>query len=570
MKYTRKFLGFFAILAAASLAACGGGGASGETGTDAVAALQQLEVETADDGREIRGNMYLEGLPLVRERESFTIFADDAGTPEEKVMFQIWAEETGVDVNLELMPHPGVIERFNIMLNAGDYPDLIGGWLLNDARLMEIALRDRIAIPIGDLIAEYAPNIDSVLNLPSVRETMTLPDGQIYTIPFVAGEPLVVFAPWINTTWLDNLGLDMPTTVDEFTDVLRAFRDNDPRGDGVSVIPMSVDPQNYTITNMVGYWGLNAAAQAPFPYYAYVDGQFVFAPAEPEFREMMTWFAGLWAEGLLDPEMFTQDRSLWGANGRNNLIGVTTAYGPGDFSDAFEETLPSGEVIRRHHFEPLPVLQANANVTPVWRRNSDQVGTNREGFPVGATTFRTQAFITDNATNPPLILRFFDHIFELENSVQTQWGPIGQRIERLADGSLMPVPDELLSQEQQDTYSWGRVFVQSLPRFVPPGFELPPPEGSIRQLDDLGILSNLYLPYLTPNAPRAWIPSENLTEFSQLSTDIASSYMVEFIANATVGNIDITDDAVWEQHLASLNSLGVDRMTQMINDAINN
>jgi len=529
------------------------------------------EPEVAEDGREIRGNVYLEGLPIVRERESFTIFADDAGTPEEKVMFQIWSEETGVDVNLELLPHPAVVERFNIMMNAGDYPDVVGGWLINAGRLMELGMRDQIALPLNDLIAEYGPNMQAVLDLPNVRETMTLPDGNIYSIPYLVGEPLVTFLPWINQVWLDNLGLDMPTTVDEFTDVLRAFRDGDPRGDGVSVIPFSADPQNLTIANMTGWWGLNVANQSPYPFHDIQGNEYVFTGAAPEFREMLTWFSGLWQEGLLDPEMFTQDRTLWDANGRSNLFGVSTAYGPGDFIDGYEYTLDTGEVIRRNDFVPLPVLRASEDVTPVWRRATERVGINADGHPVGATIFRSQMIITDNAANPPMITRFIDHIFELENSVQSTWGPIGTRIERGPEpGTFVGIPEETLSDDVLDRYSWSRIYVQALPRFVPPGFELIAPEGAMRTIDDVGVASALYEPYLTPIAPLLWLSADDISEFSQLHAEINVTYMVEFMANVTVGNLDITDDAVWERHIADLEALGQPRMTEIINTALRN
>ena len=544
-----------------------GTGTTQDTTQDATPADDPAE----DDGREIVGNVYRTGLPIVRERESFTIFVDDAGTPEEKVMYQIWAEETNVDVNLELLPHPAVVERFNIMMNAGDYPDVVGGWLINAGRLMELGMRDRIAIPLGDLIAEWGPNMEAVLDLPNVRPTMTLPDGNIYSIPYLVGEPLVTFLPWINQTWLDNLGLSLPRTVDEFTNILRAFRDGDPRGDGVSVIPFSTDPQNNTIATMTGWWGLNAAGQSPYPYHAYINGEIIFAGRSQEFRDMLTWFSGLWAEGLLDPEMFTQDRTLWDANGRSGLFGVSTGYGPGDFSDSFEETLPSGEVIRRTHYVPLPVLRADESVTPVWRRATEKVGINADGHPVGATIFRSQMIITDNAENPPMIIRFIDHIFDLENSVQATWGPIGGRVERGPEpGTFIAVPEETLSDEILDRYAWGRVYTQALPRFVPPGFQLIQPEGAIRGIDDTGVASALYEPYLTTIMPTLWLPPEDISEFSQLHAEVNTTYMVEFIANVTVGNLDITSDAVWERHLSDLDALGQPRLTEIINTALRN
>ena len=92
-----------------------------------------------------------------------------------------------------------------------------------------------VLLPLNDLIKEHAPNLQQVLDSDDeYRALATAPDGNIYGIPqliecFHCTWPNKL---WMNSTWLDNLNLEAPKTHEEFKDVLRAFKDDDPNGNG--------------------------------------------------------------------------------------------------------------------------------------------------------------------------------------------------------------------------------------------------------------------------------------------------------------------------------------------------
>ena len=67
-----------------------------------------------------------------------------------------------------------------------------------------------------------------------LKEYITTPDGNIYSLPNIDGSLHVQYNMklWINTQWLDNLGLDMPTTTEEFYEVMKAFKEKDANGNG--------------------------------------------------------------------------------------------------------------------------------------------------------------------------------------------------------------------------------------------------------------------------------------------------------------------------------------------------
>ena len=492
-----------------------------------------------------------EGLPIVDETATFSILVDDSGKLEDKVMYPILEEQTNVKVDAILLPYEVARERKNILISSGDYPDAIGGWLLSETDILNDGMGEGLYIPLEDLIEEYAPNMRAILEIPGVRQTMTLPDGHIYTIPYVIEEPLVTFLPWINMDWLERVGMEMPTTTDELTEVLRAFKEQDANGNGDpnDEIPFSGDPNNLNIGQLAGWFGVNAygSSRGTHPYFAMIDGKIEFQANKEGFRDFIKYFAGLYAEGLVDPELFTQDLALWKSKGKQDLYGVSVAYGSGDFYDP-------DPITNKTPFDALPVLRASDDIEPVYRRN---------GY--GVTTFRTQVAITDKAADPALIIRWFDNVFELDNSIQIQNGLFGVKIEKLDDGSFRRLDESGLTEEEREKYDWGNMFTQSLPKLIPVGLKIAPAEGIEPKYEEKPIADALYEPYLDEPIPQAWLTGEAAERSSALQTDIAS-YVDQKVAEWISGEKDI--DAEWDAYVAQLDKLGLAELTQIKQDAI--
>ena len=81
-------------------------------------------------------------------------------------------------------------------------------------------------IPLEDMIDEYMPNLKKILDEnPQYRKQITAPDGHIYSLPTINELNPTTHDKWfINKTWLDNLGLEVPTTKEELEQVLLAFK----------------------------------------------------------------------------------------------------------------------------------------------------------------------------------------------------------------------------------------------------------------------------------------------------------------------------------------------------------
>ena len=175
-------------------------------------------------------------------------------------------------------------------------------------------------IELTDLINEETmPNLLRAFEEdPELKAVCTGRDGKIYSLPKklplrpeVCGD---IF--YINKEWLDNLNLAVPTTYEELETVLEKFitEDADNDGDPTNEIAYSnsagstllsgdlrtiLSPFGTMVSRADNYLGLNG------------EGEPVFMPAQENYKEAVIWMHDLWQKGILDPEYFTQDSSMY-------------------------------------------------------------------------------------------------------------------------------------------------------------------------------------------------------------------------------------------------------------------
>ena len=240
--------------------------------------------------------------------------------------FTRWVEEvTNANLEFVLLPYESRAEKLSLLLGSGNYPDAFLSCGMTDANVAKYAVEEGMFLPLEDLIAEYGTFTKGVFEeYPGSEGIMTETDGHIYSLPNVNECYHCTIEPkiWINQAWLDNLSLEMPTTLDEFYDVLVAFRDNDANGNGdpTDEIPFSGDYQDgwytnpeYAIMNAYTYYNLdldNGSVSAAEAFGMYVnDGTITTGFATDEWKSGVEFVANLVNEGLLYEGSFTQDLS---------------------------------------------------------------------------------------------------------------------------------------------------------------------------------------------------------------------------------------------------------------------
>ncbi|UOK66201.1 extracellular solute-binding protein [Paenibacillus sp. OVF10] len=119
-------------------------------------------------------------------------------------------------------------EAINVLLTSGELPDMIEYEWSNYPGGPEKAIKDGYILRLNDVIDQYTPHLKQYLNEhPDIDMQIRTASGSYYAFPFIQGDDKLrtYQGPIIRKDWLDELGLDVPTTIDEWHTMLQAFKD---------------------------------------------------------------------------------------------------------------------------------------------------------------------------------------------------------------------------------------------------------------------------------------------------------------------------------------------------------
>jgi len=246
-----------------------------------------------------------------------------------------WVKDAEEALNLKLNfveLIEGAVDEPLAALLAGDLPDVFFMGL----QLVENIVTQNAGLfrPITEEeLKTYAPTYYSLCenHVNGWREYMTYPDGNMYGMmsgTLSSEMHLTQGLFFINTAWLEKLDLEVPTTMDEFYNVLVAFRDQDPNGNGLKdEIPIDFGNSHWTshILKFAGSWGM---AMDQETFYDVENGSAVGTVNTPEFREFLEYYHKLGQEGLFNLEGFSQTNDQFVANCDAMRVGMFWQWGP--------------------------------------------------------------------------------------------------------------------------------------------------------------------------------------------------------------------------------------------------
>ncbi len=252
------------------------------------------------------------GYPIVKEKVTKTILIrrpPNIADPNDMAVFKYLEELTNVHINWVVVSSDGWNDRINLIMTGNELPDAIIKGSPNTVRCAE----DGSIVDMKDLMANFAPGLTSLFEqYPSIVTAITSPDGGIYQLPGVNTlEPNRTSHRniWINKVWLEKVGKTMPTTTDELLDVLTAFRDGDPNGNGqADEIPYIVEDSGGARTArpdiISTFFGLYS--NMGYDNIRVVDGKVSFLKTDAQWKDVLMFMNQMWKEKLLDNEVFTQ------------------------------------------------------------------------------------------------------------------------------------------------------------------------------------------------------------------------------------------------------------------------
>jgi len=305
-------------------------------------------------------------------------------------------------------------QEYNLMMASEPLPDIIHS---NKNNLNKAGVDDEAMIALDDLIDEFAPNIKKFLDEnPWARAGSVASDGKLYYIPnSFQGIPSVGF--FIRKDWLDKLDLEIPTTLDEYYTVLKAFREQDPNGNGEKDEIPFLD-RNGSIDGLSQLWGLNT------DYWGVdEDGKVYFGKVTPEYKVAITEIAKWYEEGLIDPEIFTR-----GQKSRDILFGDNRG---GSTHDWFSSTGAFNHLSSQFEgFELIaiaPPADINGNVKEMYTRQA----LSGQGWGISV-----------DCANPELAIKYLDFWFTKQGQLLYSYGIEGTDYV-FEDGK--PIPTEAVT-----------------------------------------------------------------------------------------------------------------------------
>ncbi|WP_042203691.1 extracellular solute-binding protein [Paenibacillus camerounensis] len=266
--------------------------------------------------------------------------------------YQEWQKQTGIKVDFTAPPTNQIDESFNVMLASGELPDMLEYNFFGFPGGPEKAIKDGYILELNDLIDKYAPNYKKYLQEhPEVEKMVKTDNGSHYAFPFIRGdESLLTFqGPVIRKDWLDELGLPVPETIDEWTATLKAFKEKKGAAAPVSFVGKP------RVFNELGNGAFVGAFGVTRDFYL-EDGKVKFGPAEPGYKDFLSLFRQWYAEGLLDKDVATVDSKVMDANITSGATGATwgnSGGGIGKWTPIIKEKDPKASIIAA----PYPVLE---------------------------------------------------------------------------------------------------------------------------------------------------------------------------------------------------------------------
>lgn len=516
-------------------------------------------------------------FPLVEPQVTLTFLAPDRGTVEYEYEKNHWTryaqDKTNVKIDLRLVPEgQEEMEKVRLLIAAKDFPDVYFGiHAMTKDTLLEWGSQG-ILQPLEDLIAEHAPNTQRIFfEIPEARGAVTAPDGHIYSL-FQINECFhcsMSKKMWINRKWMQALDLEMPQTTEEFSDVLEAFRDEDPNGNGeADEIPL------------IGYndgwysqpWEflMNAFIDFSFGFRRVENGRVEFAPIQPEWREGLRYVHELYEAGLLEKNSFTNSRDQVRAIIAETpwVVGATSAGYPGDFGanrgynkenglDDVYTTVPALEGptgFRASHFSPsLPSVGA---------------------YVISAST-----------DHPELAMKYGDMFLDptSEITLRSWYGPPRSEVE----GGKWDWPDEGQIGINGKPAVWQSIRggdvelanaawqMNGYPIYMPASWRL----GVARQEslsryhpNNLELLlyeetKNNYEPYVPDEYwINPWFTKEQLDEMKIAGADV-ETIVTEHVARFVTGELDIDSDDDWNSYVKLFDRTGLDRWLEISQEA---
>ena len=441
-------------------------------------------------------------------------------------------------------------QKRSTMLAAGDVPDLIIG---------PNAITDSDLATFRSLFEDVSDDMDALPNVAAMFEEVdgaqamaTQADGAVYALPsWKEFWPQAITRQYINQQWLDNLGLDMPTSWDELFDVLLAFKEQDANGNGDpnDEIPMDWSPVGTTgwgyfqPTALLGSTGLPITGGGGTGYFV-EDGEVGNFLADERWKDVLTFLNRAYEAGLVNPNVITQDYSAYQSIGRGS--GDTAAVG---FSWGWTASDRFGAQLAPQYASMAPVPAEAGQSAPVtWSYDFENLTANH-------VVVSAQSDVKDAA------LRVVNGFYDQDISLQVLWGDIGTNITKVDDTTyeVLPPAD---GESDPSTWKWASTLADFGPFWLRDGIDVTLPTDLAEAVEQSAVLEEAIAavdPEQDVLPPYLKMSTEDLSTLALNNSAVLNLTQTRFAEFVTSGGID----EGWDGYVSQLEASGLDQNIEL-------
>lgn len=454
---------------------------------------------------------------------------------ETNLFFERMQEITGISFQLrQRTDESRWAERKKELLNGTDLPDVLFKAELSASEVRDL-YRNGYIIDLKPYLETYAPDLWKILQEhPEWEKAVTTEDGAIPALPAI-NTLQSNDAMWINTAWLKKLKLEMPSTAEELTEVLRAFRSGDPNGN------YSKDEIPLTFLSM---WELRFLGHAfgiiDNDYYVTEkDGTVTSSLTSDENRAFLTWLHQLWEEDLIDHNGFS---------GSDSIREITDE----------KKTVPYGMIMSTTPLTVLPQAALNQfSIMEPMEYNGEKIYRDLAGDLIRGTFA-----ITSACREPEKLVAWVNTLYTEEGNRLACYGREGEEYFWNEDGlwewsvSTETVANEILPTH---TISEGGI----APGYTDAAFQMLYREDYTREAVKAlnGLKQYSVIPY-----PPVTLEAEAEKRVAEIQNDL-SRYAEKTMARFVTGDIELTDEN-WELFCSTVEEKGLQEMIGIWQDAI--
>lgn len=394
-----------------------------------LAGCAQTEEKTQESQSQQSGTVQSSETEVVSEPITISILTsrhEGATNDAEDIWFfqylEYWLAQKGYNVTLDVEQTMEVEQQISLRLGANTLPDLIWGIELTPSNAVVYGQEEGMLLDWSPYINEETmPNLWNELQKDmDALAASTCSDGAVYSIPTLSertyGGNTLSYGMndrmFINEKWLKECGLDMPTNIDQFLNMLRAFKDNIKLEGDQTVIPLLSNANFFEKFLWVGlgyYGSYDAWKEIYGTEIAIKDGEITMGVYNKEdYRTFIEIMKTCYDEGLISKDYFTMDATTKTGLSKSGVSGVDCDWTLGN----------------------VPDFHDWVGLSPFAIGDNDEVA-----ISVGSPFALGKIWASADTEHPEVLALIVDYLFSAEGNRLYQYGPQeGQDPLNIVDG----------------------------------------------------------------------------------------------------------------------------------------